>query len=49
MAELSKKMMGGMAALIVGILVLAFPEFLRWIVGLALVLAGIYLIVEELR
>jgi len=37
----------GVIAIVVGILVLAFPELLRWIVGVGLIVVGILAILRR--
>jgi len=37
----------GVIAIVVGILVLAFPELLRWIVGVCLIVVGILAILRR--
>jgi len=37
----------GMIAIIIGILVLAFPDLIRWIVGIGLIVAGVLAILGK--
>jgi uncharacterized membrane protein HdeD (DUF308 family) len=37
----------GIVAIVVGILVLGFPDLLRWIVGIGLIVVGVLAIVRK--
>jgi len=37
----------GIIAIVVGILILVFPELLRWILGIALIVVGILAILRK--
>jgi len=37
----------GIAAIVMGVMVLAFPDFIRWIVGIGLIVIGILAIVRR--
>ncbi|MFP3880077.1 MAG: DUF3096 domain-containing protein [Dehalococcoidia bacterium] len=39
----------GIIAVIVGILIIAFPDLLRWILGIALIVMGIMAIIPSVR
>jgi uncharacterized membrane protein HdeD (DUF308 family) len=39
----------GVIAVIVGILIIAFPDFIRWVLGIALIVMGAMAIIPALR
>ncbi|MFP3898049.1 MAG: hypothetical protein ACLFVD_01900 [Dehalococcoidia bacterium] len=39
----------GIIAVVVGILIIAFPELIRWILGIALIVMGLMAIVPALK
>ena len=39
----------GVIAVVVGILIIAFPDFIRWVLGIALIVLGVVAIISALR
>jgi len=39
----------GMIAVVVGILIIAFPDLIRWVLGIALILMGLMAIIPSMR
>jgi uncharacterized membrane protein HdeD (DUF308 family) len=39
----------GIIAVIVGILIIAFPDLIRWLLGIALIVMGIMAIIPSMR
>jgi uncharacterized membrane protein HdeD (DUF308 family) len=39
----------GVIAVVVGILIIAFPDFIRWVLGIALIVLGVMAIIPALR
>ena len=39
----------GVIAVIVGVLIIAFPDFIRWVLGIALIVLGVIAIIPALR
>jgi uncharacterized membrane protein HdeD (DUF308 family) len=39
----------GIIAIVVGILIIAFPDLIRWILGIALIVMGVMAIVPALK
>ena len=39
----------GVIAVVVGILIIAFPDFIRWVLGIALIVLGVMAIIPSLR
>ena len=39
----------GVIAVVVGILIIAFPDLIRWVLGIALIVMGVMAIIPALR
>ena len=39
----------GVIAVVVGILIIGFPDFIRWVLGIALIVLGVMAIIPALR
>lgn len=39
----------GVIAVVVGILIIAFPDFIRWVLGIAFIVLGVVAIMPALR
>jgi uncharacterized membrane protein HdeD (DUF308 family) len=39
----------GVIAVVVGVLIIAFPDLIRWVLGIALIVMGVMAIIPALR